>query len=175
MGPRIAVIGVGNVLAGDDAIGPTVVRSFDAQWAVPEDVEVIDAGTPGLDLGAYLVGLHAVVLVDAIRARGAPGELRVLDGDAIRSGAPVLALSPHDPGLREAVLHAELAGGAAPVVRVVGAVPERIETGIGLTDRVRAAVPVLVSRVLEELRALGVAVTERVPPRVPDLWWERGP
>ncbi len=170
--PRFAVIGIGNVLAGDDAIGPTVVRTFEAQWEVPEGVDVIDAGTPGLDLTAYIVGLRAVVLVDAIRACGSPGELRVLDGQALRGGPPVLALSPHDPGLREAILHAELAGGAAPVIRLVGTAVERMETGIGLSARVRAAVPSLVRGIVEELRWLGVAVTERVPPRAPDLWWE---
>jgi hydrogenase maturation protease len=170
---RYAVIGIGNVLAGDDAFGPTVVRTFDAQWVVPDDVEVIDAGTPGLDLTAYLVGLRAVVLVDAIRARGSPGELRVLDGDALQAGPPVLALSPHQPGVREAVLHAELAGGSAPLVRLVGAVTNRMETGIGLSEPVRAAIPRSVRRVVEELRGLGVRMAKRVPERAPDLWWER--
>lgn len=174
-GARFAVIGIGNVLAGDDAVGPTVVRTFDAQWTVPDDVEVIDAGTPGLDLTAYLAGLRAVVLVDALRARGAPGELRVLDGRALPEDRPALALGSHDPGLRQAILHAELAGGSAPAVRLVGAVVERVETGIGLSPRVRAAIPLLVRRVVEELRELGVAVSERVPARAPELWWERRP
>ena len=35
---RISVIGIGNVLEGDDALGPTVVRIFDAEYTVPEDV-----------------------------------------------------------------------------------------------------------------------------------------
>jgi hypothetical protein len=40
---------------------------------------------------------------------------------------------------------------------------------------VRAAIPAAVERVAAELLALGVDVAERVPPREPDLWWERAP
>ena len=172
--PRFAVIGIGNVLAGDDALGPTVVRIFEAQWAVPGDVAVIDAGTPGLDLTAYIAGLRGVVLVDAIRSRGSPGELRVLDGEALGSAPPAVSLSPHQPGIPEAMLHARLLG-SAPALRLVGAVVQRLETGVGLTEEVRAAVPSLVRRVVDELRGLGVEVRQRVPATEPDLWWERDP
>ncbi len=172
--PRVAVIGIGNVLAGDDAAGPTALATFDAWWKVPAGVEVMDAGTPGLDLTASLAALDGAVIVDAIRAAGPPGEIRVLTGAALRS-APVLpALGPHDPGVRAAVLHAELARGAALDVRLVGVVAGVLETGIGLSAPVRAAVPDLVLGMVQALRALGVAAVKRDPPGVPALWWERG-
>jgi hydrogenase maturation protease len=79
MAPRIAVIGIGNVLTGDDAVGPHVVRVVEARYALPADVQVIDAGTPGYDLTAFLVGLDAAILVDAVKAKAAPGELRVYE------------------------------------------------------------------------------------------------
>ena len=44
---KIAVIGIGNVLAGDDAVGPHVVRVLEAHYELPDGVQVIDAGTPG--------------------------------------------------------------------------------------------------------------------------------
>ena len=40
---------------GDDAIGPTVIKVFEARYAVPADVAVVDGGTPGLDLTAYRI------------------------------------------------------------------------------------------------------------------------
>lgn len=166
----MAVIGIGNVLAGDDGVGPTVVRTFEARWSVPEDVEVIDAGTPGLDLTAYLVALDAALIVDAIKAAGPAGALRRHDAAALRTRPPVLAMGPHDPGVREAILATELHRGSPPDVRLLGVIPARLETGVGLSPPVRAAVPALV----EELRLLGVPVAERVPPAAPDLWWERG-
>ncbi len=171
---RIAVIGIGNVLTGDDAVGPTVVRVLEAEWALP-DVEVIDAGTPGLDLTAYLADLDAVILVDSVKARGAPGELRSYDKRELIERPPVLAMSPHEPGVREALQNAEFIGVSPRVARLVGVIPQAVETGIGLSPPVRAAIPLAVARVAEELKALGVPVARRDPPAAPDLWWERRP
>lgn len=173
--PRVAIIGIGNILAGDDAVGPHVVRVVEARYALPEGVQVIDAGTPGYDLTAFLVGLDAALLVDSVRAKGAPGELRVYDRAELVSKKPILAVSPHEPGVREALMNADFMGVTPPVVRLVGVIPAATESGIGLSAAVRAAIPIAVARVADELRTLGVAVTERVPPLAPDLWWERKP
>ena len=173
--PRIAVIGIGNVLTGDDAVGPHVVRVLEASYGLPDGVQVIDAGTPGYDLTAFLVGLDAALIVDSVRAKGAPGELRVYDRAELVSKKPILAVSPHEPGVREALLNADFMGVTPPVVRLVGIVAASTESGIGLSPAVRAAVPAAVARLVAELRALGVALTERVPRLEPDLWWERKP
>ena len=172
---RVAVIGIGNVLAGDDAVGPHVVRVVEARYDLPEGVQVIDAGTPGYDLTAFLVGQDAVVLVDAVRTGGAAGTLALFDKAALLEKRPVLALSPHEPGVREAILNADFMGVTPPVVRLVGVVPEATATGIGLSAAVRAALPAAVDAVARELGALGLALRARTPPREPDLWWEKRP
>ncbi len=172
---RIAVIGIGNVLTGDDALGPYVVRVVEARYELPDGVQVIDAGTPGYDLTAFLVGLDAVILVDAVKAKGAPGEIRTFDKAALLERAPILAMSPHEPGVREALLNGDFMGVTPPVVRLVGVIPARTDTGVGLSDEVRASVPAAVRQVARELAALGVELRERTPPRPPDLWWERRP
>jgi hydrogenase maturation protease len=173
--PRVAIIGIGNVLTGDDAVGPHVVRVLEAHYALPDGVQVIDAGTPGYDLTAFLVGLDAALIVDSVRAKGAPGELRVYDRAEIVSKKPILAVSPHEPGVREALMNADFMGVTPPVVRLVGIIPAATESGIGLSPAVRAAIPGAVARVVAELSGLGVDLTERVPSLEPDLWWERKP
>lgn len=171
---RISVIGIGNVLEGDDALGPTVVRMFEAAYAVPDDVAVIDGGTPGLDLTAYMAELEALIVVDAMKSKGgAAGQMKVLDKPGILDRGPVIALSPHEPGLRESILHAEFQGVAPKVVRLIGVVAGSIEFGCRLTPEVRAALPAAVAQVKAELGALGVPVTPRDPPLAADLWWER--
>jgi hydrogenase maturation protease len=171
--PRISIIGIGNVLTGDDGVGPTVVRTLEALYALPDDVEVLDAGTPGLDLTAYITGHDAVIFVDAVKSQGAPGELRRYDKAALLRKAPVVAMSPHEPGLREALMNAEFIGGAPPVAVLVGVVPSGTAFGIGLSDPVRAAVPLAVAGVVAELGELGITPTRREVPRAPDLWWEK--
>jgi hydrogenase maturation protease len=94
---RVSIIGVGNVLAGDDAVGPHVVRVLEASYELPEGVEVIDAGTPGYDLTPLLAGLDAVVLVDAVRAKGPAGAVHAFDKGALL-GKRILALGPTNRG-----------------------------------------------------------------------------
>ena len=158
---------------GDDGIGPWVVRHLAATWELPPEVSTLDGGTPGPDLVDYLVGLEAVILVDAIRAEGVPGTVRIYRKETL-SKVPVLPrLSPHDPDLPQALLTAELAGEAPEEVVLVGVVPGRVEAGTELTPEMRAAVPAIEEAVLEELRRLGVEPRLREVPRDPQIWWER--
>lgn len=172
---RVAVIGIGNVLAGDDAVGPHVVRVLEARFELPDGVQVIDAGTPGYDLTAFLADQDAAILVDAVRTGGPAGELRTFAKAELLEKRPILAVSPHEPGVREALLNAEFMGVTPPVVRLVGVVPSATATGIALSPPVRAAVPGAVDAVVRELAALGVALAPRREPREPDLWWEKRP
>ncbi len=172
---RIGVIGIGNVLMGDDALGPYVVRLLEATYELPDHVQVLDAGTPGLDLTAYFAEHEAVVLVDVVKAKAAPGELRTYDKDALMKKSPVLAMSPHEPGVREAIMNADFMGVAPKVIRLVGVVPASVDYRLGLSPEALAAVPAALAQVVAELRALGVEPAPRVPPRAPDLWWERKP
>ncbi len=172
---RICILGIGNVLMRDDGVGPHVVRTLEARWSFPDDVSVVDAGTPGLDLTMFIQGLDALVVVDAVRAAGAPGELRIYDKRALLEKAPGIVMSPHDPGLRDALQRVEFLGGSPGSAVLVGIIPASVSTGVGLSDPVRAALPRVESEVLRQLAALGVKPAPRDPPVVPDLWWERGP
>ncbi len=170
---RVGVLGIGNVLMGDDAFGPYVVKLLEARYELPPAVEPVELGTPGSDLALYLDGLDAAVVVDSVRVRGEPGTIRLLDKAEILSKAPILPASPHEPGLREALFALEFRGGGPREVRLVGVVPESVEMQVGLSPRVHAALPAALARVVEELGALGVPVRERDEARVPDRWWER--
>ena len=101
----IAIIGLGNVLMGDDALGPWVIHHLETVWDVPPEVALVDVGTPGLDLVPYVAGPAGIVLVDTVSARdAAPGTLRTFDREALLRFAPKPRLSPHDPGVTEALL-----------------------------------------------------------------------
>ncbi len=171
----ISIIGIGNVLMGDDAFGAHVVKTLEARYRFSPEVEIVEAGTPGLDMALRIAGLDALLVVDAVKGEGAPGELRLFDKAQITSHPSGPFMSPHEPGLREALLTVELRGEAPRHVRLVGVIPERVDYGIGLSAPVLRAVPEAVTSVLAELSRLGVAAEERVPPAEPDLWWERRP
>ena len=170
---RVCVLGLGNVLMGDDGVGPHLLKLLEAGFAFPDSVQLLDAGTPGLDLTPFLAESDVVIVVDAVRAAGAPGEVRVFDEQRVLERSPALVLGPHDPGLREALLTARLAGVAPKRLVVVGVIPERVETGTHLSQAVRSALPAALERLLAELRCAGVDAKPRELPARPDLWWER--
>ncbi len=92
---RLAVLGIGNVLVGDDGFGPYVVKTFQARYAVASNVDVVDAGTPGGDLVPLLAGYDAVILVDTVRAEAEPGSIRTYSGEEILSHPLPSRTSPH--------------------------------------------------------------------------------
>ncbi len=170
---RVAVVGLGNVLVGDDAFGPYVVRLFDARYDTEPAVEVLDLGTPGLDLAPHLEGLDALVVVDTVHSDGAPGTLKQYDREQLLSRPSPPRTNPHQPGVKETLLRLEVEDLSPRDVLLVGVVPERTETGVGLTDAVRDAAAEALVAIVAELERLGVVVTAREPERDPDIWWER--
>lgn len=170
--PRpFSVLGMGNLLLGDDGLGPEVVGFLRAHYRFPEDVECEDVGTPGLDLTPYLSGREAVILVDTVAAEAPPGTVRIYRREEIATALVSNRLSPHDPGLAECVATLELAGDAPGQLFVVGVVPEACETGIGLSPSVRATVPKAARKVVGILESLGVAPEARETPLPTDNWW----
>jgi hydrogenase maturation protease len=172
---RVGVIGLGNVLMGDDAFGPWVVQTLVAEYEFPDGVSVEDLGTPGLDLVPYVTELEAVVLVDTVRSDAPPGTVRLYGREELLEHAPPARLSPHDPGVKEALLFAEFAGPGPREVLLVGAVPETRAMGAPLSPTLREAVPRAVAAVLRELERLGCPAVPRAGPRPPRIWWEARP
>lgn len=170
----VSVVGLGNVLVGDDAFGPYVVRLFEARYDVGPNVEIADLGTPGLDLAPHIEGRRALIVVDTVSSDGAPGTVKLYTKAELLSRPSPPRTNPHQPGVKETLLRLEVDDSAPSDVLLVGVVPEATETGVGLSDAVRAAAAGAMEAIVEELRRLGEAVTERQPSGDPDIWWERG-
>lgn len=170
---RITVIGLGNVLVGDDALGPWVVRTLEARYELPDCITLVD-GTPGNDLVPHLSGADAVIVVDTVSAVGAPGSVRLYRKDALLRTPPPPRINPHQPGLKEALLTLDLMGQAPNDVLLVGVIPEAVETRLGLTMTVRRAVDRAVEEVVLELDRIGCPPLLRATFLRPAIWWERG-
>lgn len=168
---KIAVYGIGNVLIGDDAVGPSIIRLLDALWEFPEGVVIEDLGTPSLDLAARLLGFDTVIFADAVAAKDAPGTIKRYDREAIVRHPPSLRLSPHDPSLKETLLTMDLFDNAPSSIVLIGIVPESLEQ-FGLTETVRAALPSAIDAVFTELAKYGVVPVRRDNATVPPVFWD---
>ncbi|MUL48165.1 hydrogenase maturation protease [Mycobacterium sp. CBMA293] len=135
---RVLVAGIGNIFLGDDGFGPEVLRHLDP--ATPS-VQVTDYGIRGMHLAYDLLAeWGALVLVDALPCRGAPGAVHVFEADH-QSLTAAVGLDAHamDPATVFASLNA--LGGTAPYTVVVGCEVTDVEERMGLSDAVAAAVP----------------------------------
>jgi len=151
MSVRIVVIGVGNLLAGDDGLGPRAIDRL--QTLVPAGVECIDAAT---DLGSVLpevASASRLIIVDAIRAGGQPGTIYRMTLDELldRSRDRPMQLSMHDMGLAEAVGIARMTGVRLPPTIILGMEPTRVGLGTELSPVVQGRLDDLVARVIEEI------------------------
>ena len=167
----MAILGLGSVLMGDDAAGPFFVRSFEAAWELPDQVTVEDLGTPGPELVNYLTGLARLIVVDAVRATGEPGELRIYGKKELLRHDLAAGRTAHDPSLHSALLAADLAGEAPREVVLIGVIPARVELHAGLSQAVARSMSRIERAVLDQLEAWDLAPRPRVPPRAADLWW----
>lgn len=154
---RYAVLGLGNRLETDEALGAIVIERLQAEpehlggMPDPGAVELIDGGTVGLGLLPYLTELDGLVVVDAIHAGRDPGTLIDLEGGSLIEHQQVMSV--HDLGAGE-LLGALFVMDAWPRrVRVLGLEPLAIELGLDLTPPVAAGVPGLLAAVAAHLEA----------------------
>lgn len=169
---KIAVLGIGNVLVGDDGFGPYVIETFRSQYEVAPNVDIADVGTPGLDLVPHLAGFDAVIIVDTVKANARPGTLLLYTREQIMAHLPNPRLTPHDPGLKDTLLMMQLTGTCPSDITLIGCVPEAVHTSTEMSESVRAAVPSAVAQIEVALAMLGHPPVKRAEPLVPEIWWE---
>jgi hydrogenase maturation protease len=168
----VRILGVGNVLCTDDGLGPYAIKVLESSYVFPDGVEVIDLGTPGMDLTPYLADARMIIVIDTVRGDEAPGTVRLLRDREIVSAPPPSRMSPHEPGLREALMATEFSDSSPDEILFVGVIPASTEQGTSLTPSLMEAVPAVVDAVIQELNRLEMPATRRDPPAELDIWWE---
>lgn len=89
------LVGCGNILRGDDAVGPTLVRLIWSQGQIPDGVRILDGGTAGMDVGFQMRGAGKVVIVDASRTGAEPGTIYRVPGEELAQLPPIDGLHTH--------------------------------------------------------------------------------
>ena len=148
---KTAIYGIGNVLLGDDGIGPAVVNHLTSHFTFDENVTIEDLGTPSLDLPNYITGYDRVIFIDAVAADAPPGTIRLFSREEIIATPRGIRISPHEPTINDALIVLDFAGGAPKDVVLVGIVPETLENGMTLSAAVAKAVPRAAGIVFAEL------------------------
>lgn len=146
--PRCLVLGIGNVLMGDEGIGVHVVRRI-PDGALPPDTEILDGGTGGLHLLGPIQAAERVVLVDATVDGAPPGTVRRLRPRFSSDYPPTL--TAHDIGLKDLLEALELLGGGPDVTLLAISIEPLEGTDTNLSPALEARVPGLVRMVVDEV------------------------
>jgi|Deesub1362B_J571_1020462.scaffolds.fasta_scaffold04696_4 hydrogenase 3 maturation protease len=133
---RIVIMGIGNILRGDDAAGVVITRKIALN--VPENVLVIDCGsTPENYLGKIVkFNPSHILIIDTVIVNGEPGEIKVVDESQI---VDTLSFSTHKPSIHILIKYIK---GILKGVKflVLGIQPKKLTLGEEMSEEVKNAV-----------------------------------
>lgn len=148
---RIRIIGLGNGMRGDDAVGLLVAHRL--RQEIGDRVDVVEAEMAGVDLVELMKGANVVFLIDAARSGQAPGTIHRLDGSAGSISAPIFPRSSHAIGTADALELARGMGVLPATVIVYGVEVENTEVGRPLSSAVAKVLEQVVGRIVQDCEA----------------------
>jgi hydrogenase maturation protease len=146
--PKILLLGLGNDILTDDAVGLNIAREIRRRLPDRAHVEVKDTCEMGLSLLDYIVGYRDLVLVDAVQTGQAPpGFLHEVGLDDLKV---LPGMSPHFLGIGEILALGRVLSMDVPKrVKVFAVeVADPLTLGTQITPALRQAMPSIIERVM---------------------------
>ena len=122
----VMVLGIGCILYSDEGFGVRVVEKMEALYKFSDNVLLVDGGVLGINLLGVISKPDHLIVVDAIRNKGKPGDLYRLAGDQIPQRIRAKN-SLHQVDFLEALTLCQ-ALDKVPETVIIGVEPEDIET-----------------------------------------------
>jgi hydrogenase maturation protease len=152
--PEIMILGVGCILYSDEGFGVRVIETLQDRYEFPDNVLVVDGGVLGINLLGVISKPDHLIVVDAIRNKGKPGDLYRLEGEAIPERIRAKN-SLHQVDFLEALTLCQ-ALDKVPETVILGVEPEDIDTlSTELTPTTQSKVGAIIEKVLDEVKRLG--------------------
>ena len=148
-GHKTAILGIGNPLCCDDGIGIRVIQVLQSQTRYP-GADIIDGGTAPDLLSLLDESVERLIIVDALRAGGAPGEIYRLEiSDSNIAEQPQALL--HGMGVLDSLQLMARLGMKQPKVTLIGIEPFDVAHGLHLSPQMEALLPDIILAVENEL------------------------
>jgi hydrogenase maturation protease len=146
---KTVVVGVGNIIHSDDGAGVHALRRLQQDSRLPSDVTLIDGGTHGIELLAYLYDSSRLLLLDAIDVGEQGGTVVRMTGGELR-GLPCGA-SVHQLGVADLLATLPLVSETPREIVLLGVQPASTDWGTELSAPVEAALGPLVEAAVKQL------------------------
>lgn len=153
-GQKTLVLGLGNVIMGDEGIGVAVVRAVEerlAELKLPAEIECLDGGTGGFTLLGPLQSAERIILIDAAADGNAEGTVTRTTPRFSRDYPPTL--TAHDIGVKDLLDVFYIQGGGPEVVLYAITIDPRQPIRMSLSETAEKAAASAVERIVAELAA----------------------
>ena len=149
--PRVVILGVGNLLLGDEGIGVHVAHALE-ETPSPGNValEVLDGGTLP-DIVASVGEADKLIIVDAVQGGDEPGAIYRFRPEEISLDNNEVFTSLHQINLLEELWMTERFGQKPKEVVIIGVEPEDMSLGLELSAKLQERIPQIIEVVLEEV------------------------
>ena len=147
---RVAVMGVGNILFGDEGVGVHVVNQLRDSGMVGEEVQLIDGGTSP-DAVCRLDDVSKLIIVDAVKGGCEPGSIYRFTDAELETTVTIPSL--HQLSMADSLNMLELMGDKPSSVVIIGVEPESMDCNLKLSPLLRQKVEDIKSIVMEEIKA----------------------
>jgi len=150
---EISIIGLGNLLLGDEGFGIHLIKHLENQ-KLPPEIELVDGGCVGINLVHFLRDKKAVFLIDVFLEDAPPGTIRLFEWEEPKTKL----VSGHQYGVKEALSLARFMGIRPPYFRALAAVPASLAPATDLSPPLKEALLQAEKILFEELSRLGYKV-----------------
>jgi hydrogenase maturation protease len=147
---KTLVLGLGNVLMGDEGIGVYAVRELE-NHTLPPGVECLDGGTGGFTLLEPLETADRIILIDAAADGNPVGTVTRTTPQFSRDYPPTL--TAHDVGMKDLLDMFYIQGGHHEIILYAITIDPKQPIRMSLSEQGEKAAGEAVRRILEELNS----------------------
>lgn len=160
---KILVLGIGNLLFGDEGIGVHFINYMGEKYRFESEhqLDIVDGGTLAQRLIPIIVEYDKLIIIDTINAHGVKaGEVYFFDFDAVPDAVDWQG-SAHEVEMLQTLNMMDLVGDR-PQTMIMGVVPTVIEaTEFSLSEGVADAVPLMEKTLVDHLETLGIQAVKK--------------
>ena len=148
---EIVVVGVGNILLGDEGVGIRAVELLERS-ELPANVKVLDLGTNFLDITSHIDNAEKLIIIDAISAGNESGRLYRFRYDELEAIKANMRSAHQISILNVLKLLRELYANMRECeVVLIGVEPKTIDMGLELSQEVESALPRIIEKIDAEI------------------------
>lgn len=146
----ILILGIGNILLKDEGVGVHVAQKM-VKMRLPENVEVIDGGTAGLDLLLFIKDRRKIIVADCVRGGEKPGTIyRLTPEDLEKDEAKILSL--HQVDFHQTLNLLLMTKKMMPDVVIIGIEPkEHSSWKMSLSPLIKRKIPEIIKLIEKEI------------------------